>query len=166
MIEIFQHPLIIFKYSVSFIVNLLPAMPFVSVTRLRVKSIFYLLPFIRANEACVKALQTSEGLLKGKELIDKRLTFWTITVWETPEAMKKYRNSIAHRNAMQHLPAWCNEASYHHWIQEEADIPNWHTAAEKLFSAGTLSKVRNPSAAQQNNIFPKISWTKTERTLF
>ncbi|NDA61902.1 MAG: DUF3291 domain-containing protein [Chitinophagia bacterium] len=140
-------------------------MPFVSVTRLRVKSIFYLLPFIRANEASVKELQKSEGLIKGKELIDKRLTFWTITVWDTPESMKKFRNSIAHRKAMQRLPTWCNEASYHHWIQENDDIPNWNQAAEKLFSAGTLSKVRNPSPAQQNNIFPNISWTKTERIL-
>ncbi len=49
-------------------------MPFVSVTRLRVKSIFYLFSFIRANEASVKELKSSSGLLIGKELMDKKLT--------------------------------------------------------------------------------------------
>lgn len=41
-------------------------MPFVSVTRLRVKSIFFLIPFMRANEASAKELKYSKGLLKGK----------------------------------------------------------------------------------------------------
>ena len=50
-------------------------MPFVSVTRLRVKSIFFLIPFMRANEASVKELKAAVGLLKGKELIDKKISF-------------------------------------------------------------------------------------------
>ncbi len=64
-------------------------MPFVSVSRLRVKSILFLFSFMRANEA-----------------------------------------------------------SYHHWVQEENECPNWTTISDKLFSEGKLSKVRNPSNAQ------------------
>ena len=140
-------------------------MPFVSVTRLRVKSLLYLIPFMRANEASVKELKGSVGLLKGKELIDKKLTFWTITLWENEEAMKSFRGSSAHRNAMQQLPTWCNEASYHHWMQDENEFPDWNSISEKLFSEGKLSKVRTPSNAQINNQFPSIKWTKTERRL-
>ena len=140
-------------------------MPFVSVTRLRVKSIFYLIPFMRANEASVKELKSSSGLLMGKELIDKKLTFWTITLWEDEDSMKKFRGSLSHRNAMQHLPKWCNEASYHHWFQEENECPNWTTISDKLYSEGKLSKVRNPSNAQITNQFPQIQWTKSERRL-
>ena len=140
-------------------------MPFVSVTRLRVKSIFFLLPFMRANEASVKELTASTGLLKGKELIDKKLTFWTITLWEDEESMKKFRGASSHRIAMQHLPKWCNEASYHHWVQEGNEFPTWNTISEKLYSEGRLSKVRNPSKAQAANLFPPIKWTKTERRL-
>ncbi len=140
-------------------------MPFVSVTRLRVKSIFFLLPFMKANEASVKELKTSNGLLKGKELIDKKLTFWTITLWDNQESMKVFRNSLSHRIAMQHLPKWCNEASYHHWIQEDDEFPFWDTISKKLFSEGRLSKVKNPSKAQIENHFPPIKWTKTERRL-
>lgn len=98
-------------------------MPFVSITRLRVKSMFFLLSFMRANESSVKELKVSKGLLKGKELIDKKLTFWTITLWEDEESMKIFRGSSSHRNAMQHLAKWCNEASYHHWVQEENELP-------------------------------------------
>lgn len=138
---------------------------FISVTRLRVKSILYLIPFFKANEASVRALKQSPGLIKGRELIDKKLTFWTITMWEDEASMKKFRGCNAHRVAMQHLPKWCDEASYHHWIQEDNEVPTWATIAEKLFTEGKLSKVRNPSKAQAANKFPPIKWTKTERIL-
>ncbi len=140
-------------------------MPFVSVTRLRVKSLWYLFSFFKANEASIKELKASKGFLKGKELIDKKLTFWTITLWDDEASMKGFRGSLSHRNAMQHLPEWCNEASYHHWIQAENEIPNWDIASEKLFTQGKLSKVRNPSKEQTLNQFPLIKWTKTERKL-
>jgi heme-degrading monooxygenase HmoA len=120
---------------------------------------------MRANEASVKELKSSSGLLMGKELIDKKLTFWTITLWEDEDSMKKFRGSLSHRNAMQHLPKWCNEASYHHWFQEENECPNWTTISDKLYSEGKLSKVRNPSNAQITNQFPQIQWTKSERRL-
>ena len=140
-------------------------MPFVSVTRLRVKSIFYLLSFMKANEASVKALKEAGGLLKASELMDKKLTFWTITLWDSPESMKKFRGSEAHRYAMQQLPTWCNEGSYHHWEQESDVFPDWQTISERLFTEGRLTKVRNPSQAQTLNQFPPIKWTKTERKL-
>jgi len=140
-------------------------MAFISVTRLRVKSIFFLIPFMRANEASVNELKVSKGLIKGKELIDKKLTFWTITVWEDEASMKGFRGSSSHRSAMQYLPKWCNEASYHHWVQEDSEFPTWDTISEKLFTEGKLSKVRNPSVAQATNQFPSIQWTKTERKL-
>ena len=140
-------------------------MPFISVTRLRVKSLFFLFSFIRANEASVKELKSSTSLLMGKELIDKKLTFWTITLWEDEESMKRFRGSLSHRNAMQNLPKWCSEASYNHWVQEENECPNWTTISDKLYSEGKLSKVRNPSNAQITNQFPPIQWTKSERRL-
>ena len=140
-------------------------MPFISVTRLRVKSLFFLFSFMRANEASVKELKSSTGLLMGKELIDKKLTFWTITLWEDEESMIRFRGSLSHRNAMQNLPKWCSEASYHHWVQEENEYPNWTTISDKLYSEGKLSKVRNPSNAQITNQFPQIQWTKSERRL-
>lgn len=90
-------------------------MPFVSITRLKVKSIFKLISFLNANESSVKQLISTHRFIKGKELVDKHLTFWTLTMWEKDTDMHAFRNSAAHKKAMQKLPYWCSEASYFHW---------------------------------------------------
>jgi hypothetical protein len=138
-------------------------MPFVSITRLKVKSILYLISFMRANEASVKQLQITPGFLSGKELVDKGLTFWTLTIWEDGDKMKTFRNSVAHRNAMQKLPFWCSEASYFHWTEESGVMPDWATASAKLMEEGKITKVRNPTSNQLSNSFPPIKWNKMER---
>lgn len=139
-------------------------MPFISVTRLRVRSVFHLPKFMLANEATVKQLHKSNGFLGGKELIDKNLTFWTLTMWTDDTSMLAFRNSLPHQKAMRKLPFWCCEASYFHWTQEEALLPSWNIASQKLLHEGKRTKVRRPSANQLNNSFPSIRWTKLERS--
>ena len=138
-------------------------MIFISATRLRVKSFLYLVRFIIANEAAVKQLNKTEGFLGGRELIDKNLTFWTLTIWDSDVSMKQFRNSLPHRKAMQKLPFWCDEASYIHWTQAENQFPGWKTIYEKMLADGKTSKVRNPSENQLNKNYPEIKWTKLER---
>lgn len=138
-------------------------MVFISATRLRVRSVIYLPAFMRANNASVKELLKTKGLIAGKELIDKGLTFWTVTLWAADADMKSFRSSDAHRKAMQRLPDWCNEASYVHWQQEDAVVPAWNTIHEKMVTEGKMSKVRNPSARQTEKLFPSPRWSKTER---
>jgi heme-degrading monooxygenase HmoA len=140
-------------------------MPFVSVTRLKVKSIKYLPAFLSANEASVKQIKSCTGLIAGRELIDKGLTFWTLTMWNDAESMLAFRNSSAHKLAMQKIAEWCNEASYIHWIQEEKILPEWKHVSEQLIKGGKITKVRNPSKNQENNTFPPIKWTRLERRL-
>ena len=138
-------------------------MAFISITRLKVKSIFYLLQFMRANEASAKQLMATPGFIAGKELINKNLTFWTLTMWKDDGSMKEFRNSVPHRKAIQKLPYWCNEASYFHWSQEDEILPEWIPASEKLLHEGKLTKVRKPSSNQLSNKFPTIKWKKLER---
>ena len=138
----------------------------ISATRLRVKSIWYLPKFFLANEASLKELIKTNGFLTGKELIDKKLTFWTLTLWENDSDIKTFRNSIPHRKAMQQLPNWCNEASYTHWTQEEKLLPDWTTVYNKMMKEGKTTKVRKPSSNQNDKNYPFIKWTKTERVLF
>lgn len=116
-----------------------------------------------ANEASGRALVKVKGFLKGKELIDKNLTFWTLTMWVDDTSMKEFRNAAAHRKAMQHLPTWCHEASYFHWTQQDPDFPDWNVASGRLISEGKLTKVRNPSPRHLANHFPPIRWTRLER---
>src|SRR5665213_3429004 len=138
-------------------------MIFVSATRLRIRSIFYLLKFMRANEGSIKQLLITRGFLGGKELIDKKLTFWTLTMWHDDVAMKSFRNSAAHKIAMQKLPYWCDEASYVHWTQEKAEIPVWGNVFKKMIADGKTTQVKKPSNNQAGKNYPKIKWTKLER---
>jgi hypothetical protein len=138
-------------------------MIFISATWLQVKSVLYLVRFMIANEASVKQLNKTEGFLGGRELIDKNLTFWTLTIWDSEVSMKQFRNSLPHRKAMQKLPFWCGEASYIHWTQAENQFPGWITIHEKMLAEGKTTKVRNPSENQPSKNYPEIKWRKLER---
>lgn len=140
-------------------------MVFVSATRLRVGSVFNLRAFFRANEASIKQLLQTEGFIAGAELPDWGLVFWTITLWGDEAAMRSFRNSEAHRKAMQKLPDWCSEASYTHWQQEEATLPDWDVIYNKMMSEGKLTKVRKPSKRQLTKDYPPVKWRKLMRPL-
>ncbi len=138
-------------------------MPFISITRLKVGSVRSLFPFMRANEASVNQLFGTRGLIAGKKLVDKNLNFWTLTLWEDDARMLIFRNSPAHRAAMQKLPFWCSEASYFHWMQDSRELPGWSVASQRLIREGKLTKVRKPTPRHIANDFPPIKWTKIER---
>ena len=140
-------------------------MHFVSVTRLKLRSIWKFFPFRKANEASIKSLLQTDGLLEAHELMDKGFTFWTLTVWDSQDSMMRFRNSPAHREAMRNLPDWCEEASYHHWVSVGDEQVNWSIASAKLLNEGKLSKVRTPSPNQTTGVFPPMRWTKTNRVL-
>ena len=118
---------------------------------------------MRANNASAKRLVSTPGFISGKELMDKGLTFWTLTMWDDDGAMKDFRNSEPHRKAIQKLPFWCSEASYYHWTQPETVLPDWKLASENLLREGKITKVRNPSQNQLTNKFSVIKWTKLEK---
>jgi hypothetical protein len=138
-------------------------MYFVSITRLRIRSIFFLPRFLLANEASIKFIRKVNGFIAGKELIDKGFTFWTVTIWESGEAMKFFRNNDPHKTAMRNLPNWCNEAAYAHWTQEDDTIPPWPVLHQKLIEVGKLTKVKFPSAQQPTMNFRAPKWSKSER---
>ena len=58
-------------------------MAFVSVTRLRIRSIWYSTPFFWHNFKSARQVIDSDGFLVGQLLTDRHMTFWTITVWES-----------------------------------------------------------------------------------
>jgi hypothetical protein len=128
-----------------------------------VRSMIYLPGFILANEASIRSIKKVSGFISGKELVDKGFTFWTVTIWESDEAMKFFRNSNPHKGAMRKLPNWCDEGAYVHWMQEDKVIPGWDFLYKKLMTEGKLTKIKYPSARQANMNYPKILWTKIER---
>ncbi len=120
-------------------------MTFVSLTRLRIRSIRFLPLFaihaIRSNNQVKRA----PGFQSGALLTDRSWTFWTMTAWDREESMRAYMISGAHKQAMPHLLEWCDEASVAHWTQEEDTLPSWTEADRRMRETGRISKVRHPS---------------------
>jgi hypothetical protein len=116
-----------------------------SVTRLRVRSLLFLPAFARYVFLSWRQVVRAEGFRGGRLLIDRRLTFWTLTVWETERAMKDFRGAAAHARVMPHLVHWCDEASYAHWALGGDAVPSWQEAYQRLQKEGKLSRVAHPS---------------------
>lgn len=118
----------------------------VSVTRLRVRSIWFMPLFaLHAMRSTAQAMK-SEGIVDFSTRVEDPFTHWTKTVWMEETDMKKFRNSGAHQLAMRILSEICSEASYTRWQQETADVPTWDEAHKAMLENGKLSKLRNPSA--------------------
>jgi hypothetical protein len=120
-------------------------MTFVSVTRLRVRSVRFM-PFfawdaVRSLNQAKRAL----GFIGGSLLPDRRWTFWTLTLWDSQESMRQFMLNGSHRVAMPHLLDWCDEASVVHWEQAEDSVPSWEIADKRMRESGRASKVRFPS---------------------
>lgn len=118
---------------------------FVSLTRLRLRSLWYLLPFQWYIYRTRKQVERAKGFVRGKLLVDARLTFWTLTGWQNLKDMKAYRDSGPHHKVMPLLRNWCNEASVAHWEQPETLLPDWSEAHRRLTSEGRLTPVSHPT---------------------
>ena len=121
-------------------------MPFVSVTRLRLRSIRFLPVFAVHTLRSIRQVRGSAGFRGGSLLPDRRWTFWTLTVWDDRDAMRAYMTAGAHRTAMPKLLDWCDEASVVHWDDTDPAVPGWATADARMRREGRPSKVRRPSA--------------------
>jgi hypothetical protein len=116
-----------------------------SVTRLRVRSLLFLPAFARYVFLSWRQVARAEGFRGGRLLIDRRFSFWTLTVWETERAMKAFRGAAAHAKVMPRLAHWCDEAAYAHWGLSRAGVPSWQEAYQRLRKEGKLSRVAHPS---------------------
>jgi heme-degrading monooxygenase HmoA len=123
-------------------------MPFISITRLRVRSLLYLPPFLWHAIRSMRQAQRAPGFLGGKTLREARNAFWTLTAWQDAAAMNAFRISGAHRLAMPKLLSWCDEASVAHWTRESPELPTWPEVHRRMIQEGKPSKVNYPSADQ------------------
>jgi heme-degrading monooxygenase HmoA len=127
-------------------------MPFVSITRLRVRSWRYLPAFLVQSARAALQAKRAAGNLAVSVLRDANLAFWTRTVWSEEAAMRSFMLSGAHRHAMPRLLEWCDEAAVVHWNQDE--LPSWPASHRRL-----PSKVNHPSDAQRRFEIPAPRWT-------
>lgn len=124
-------------------------MPFVSLTRLRLRSARFLPGFAYWTLASNRQVRRSTGFLTGWVGQEDFYTYWTATCWQEEAAMRAFRASGAHLTAMRKLLDWCDEASMAHWEQAEATVPDGPAALVRMRDAGRISKVRHPSPDHQ-----------------
>lgn len=120
-------------------------MAFVSITRLRIRSLRFLPRFLFDTLATRRQLERADGFVAGALLADRK-HHWTMTVWRDQRAMRDYMASGAHLKAMPKLLDWCDEASVVHWSQDSPSLPDWHEADRRMRAEGRASKVRHPSS--------------------
>jgi heme-degrading monooxygenase HmoA len=121
------------------------SMAFVSITRLRIRSIRFLPFFAVYSQRSIRQVRRADGFQGGSMLADKSWTFWTMTTWDSRERMRAYMTDGAHRSAMPHLLDWCDEASVVHWDRLEEGLPTWAEADRRMRENGRVSKVLHPS---------------------
>lgn len=120
-------------------------MAFISVTRLRIRSIRFLPAFAWHAVRSTRQARIAPGFCGGALLPDRNWTFWTMTAWDTGESMRRYMRNGQHQKAMPYLVNWCDEASVVHWTQDDATLPSWNDADRRMRSEGRASRVRRPS---------------------
>ena len=120
-------------------------MAVVSITRLRVRSLWYLPAFLFRALRIGQQAKNAPGNLGAKILNDHRRTFWTNTSWESEAAMKTFMLAPPHGPAMRKLLQWCDEAALVHWTQPGPELPTWPEAHARMQREGRTSKVNHPS---------------------
>ncbi len=76
------------------------SMPFISITRLRLRSFLFAPGFALDTFASIRQVREAGGFLGGALLPDRSLTFWTMTAWDSEDSMRRYMTAGSHKKAM------------------------------------------------------------------
>ena len=134
----------------------------VSLTRLRVRSLRFMPAFFWHAMRTESQVRHASGFCSGALLPDRKRTFWTMTLWDTPESMRAYMISGAHMQAMPKLLHWCDQASVTHWQTENDVLPSWEEAAQRMRTQGRASKVLHPAPGHADLTYdePRLTLAK------
>ncbi|MFD1033216.1 DUF3291 domain-containing protein [Sphingomonas hankookensis] len=128
-------------------------MPFVSITRLRIRAVRFLPAFLIDTLSSARQVKRADGYLGGRMLADRRRTYWTMTLWDDAATMRAYMTTGPHRRAMPKLLRWCDQASIAHWTQDDTTLPTWEEADRRMRDEGRVSKVHHPAVGHDPMTF-------------
>jgi heme-degrading monooxygenase HmoA len=122
----------------------------VSVTRLRLRSLWYLPMFAYHAGRSRRQAERTAGCLRVQTRKTKGLTFWTLTFWDSEQSLKQFMKHRPHRQVMPKLSHWCDEAAVNRWVHNSPEQPTWEYAAAHLAEHGRLSRVTHPSELHES----------------
>jgi hypothetical protein len=113
-------------------------------------ALFSWLPLV--HQAIDQASNKNPGQSRCQSEKNARAAFWTLSMWRDNQAIRALVPASPHKEAMQKLPHWCDEAAFADWEQDTADWPSWETATQKLVATGRLVDVLHPSEQQKAGV--------------
>jgi len=106
---------------------------FVSVaTFLPVRRWADVVPFLRMSSKVSEQLKRSEAVRFGlkTDLLHKR--FWTVSVWEDMESMRRFASAEPHATAVRKFAIWAGKgAAFVEWKNEDGSI-DWDDGMKRL----------------------------------
>lgn len=124
-------------------------MSIVSVTRLHLRSWRFLPGFVWYTRRSMRQAKRTQGNLGVIVRKTKGPAFWTLAMWRDNQAIRAFVPASPHKEAMQKLPYWCDEAAFADWEQDTDEWPSWETATHRLAATGRLVSVLHPSEQQK-----------------
>lgn len=98
----------------------------VSLGRIRLKPGASQLRFLWHTVSATLQARLASGNVHVSTQGEGGVTYWSMSVWDSKDAMLRYRNSGSHRRAMRASRALAERVDFRHW---EADaIPDWAEA--------------------------------------
>ena len=129
---------------------------YLSMTRLRLKSPLYLIPFFVQNEKILSQLRTSQGFIKGKVLAAPNLSMWTVTLWSSEEDLRAFYLNGEHGETIEKIDQWSSDSVGCHQSTESDEIPSWENVRLQLIKSGRFRDLKEPSCDQINRVIPKL----------
>lgn len=129
-------------------------MAIISVTRLRLRSAWYLPKFLWFAIPSQRQARNAPGNLGAEVFNDAKLAFWTKSAWQDEASMRAFILAGTHRKAMAALQDMCDESATVHWGQESAELPAWLEGHTRLLENGRFTKMKHPSANQTAGKIP------------
>jgi len=115
--------------------------PVVAVTRLQLKGIFKLLPFLfHLVPSYFQALK-APGNIKVEVIKKKGVHVWIMSAWEDRAAMEAFVQEQPHRDAMADIGRVCRDAAMAHWEMETLDGFTWEVAEKYLEADGRRPRI-------------------------
>ena len=103
-------------------------MPVVVVTRLDARGLQGVRGVLRQTGQVVADCQSVPGFLGGRLAVDPRRLLWTLTVWESPAALRQFRE--LHAPVAAGIDAVARASAMQAYRQEGGAVPGWQAAAE------------------------------------
>ena len=125
-------------------------MPFVSITRLRIRAVRFRPAFLVDTLLSARQAKRAEGYLDGRMVADRRQTYWTMTAWTDAAAMRASMTAGPHRRAwppitplytreMRTLSSWKSIATANP-ISRGGRVRRFHSRRRYLVVSGTARR--------------------------